>query len=184
MLTTIKLYGHLGETYGAEFKLAISSPAEAVRALACQLPGFRDAIAKAAGYVFLAGDEPVHPDHLTFQTGKREIKIVPVMAGATGIEAVLIGIGVSAGTAATVATAVTVISVIASLTSFALGIAQLLSDPPKMDSRESNKLESYSFDGPRNTTTQGAPVPVGYGRLMVGGAMVSMRMYAVDGSVT
>jgi predicted phage tail protein len=106
------------------------------------------------------------------------------MAGATGIEAALIAVGVSASTAAAISTAVTVISVIATLTSFALGIAQLLAEPPEANTKESRNLESYSFDGPRNTTQQGAPVPVGYGKLMVGGALVSMRMYAVDGSVS
>ena len=32
---------------------------------------------------------------------------------------------------------------------------------------------SYTFSGPVNTTAQGQPVPVGYGRLIVGGAVIS-----------
>ncbi len=32
---------------------------------------------------------------------------------------------------------------------------------------------SYVFNGPVNTTAQGQPVPIGYGRLIVGGAVIS-----------
>ena len=38
--------------------------------------------------------------------------------------------------------------------------------------RPENK-PSYSFNGAVNTTAQGHPVPVGYGRLIVGSAVIS-----------
>ena len=38
--------------------------------------------------------------------------------------------------------------------------------------RPENK-PSYSFNGAVNTTAQGHPVPVGYGRLVVGSAVIS-----------
>ncbi|MFW2044483.1 tail assembly protein, partial [Acinetobacter sp. ULE_I053] len=40
MLKTIKLYGVLGKKFGKEFKLAVESTREAVRALSVQVPGF------------------------------------------------------------------------------------------------------------------------------------------------
>jgi len=39
-LRTIRLYGPLGTRFGREFRLAVDSPAEAVRALCVLLPGF------------------------------------------------------------------------------------------------------------------------------------------------
>ncbi|PNQ53699.1 phage tail protein, partial [Vibrio agarivorans] len=38
-LRTIRLYGILGSRFGRTFRLAVSTPAEAVRALAVQIPG-------------------------------------------------------------------------------------------------------------------------------------------------
>lgn len=40
MLKTIKLYGVLAKKFGKEFKLAVESTREAVKALSVQVPGF------------------------------------------------------------------------------------------------------------------------------------------------
>lgn len=45
-LTTIKLYGALRQ-FGREFKLSVRSPAEAVKALCVQIPGFERFISNA-----------------------------------------------------------------------------------------------------------------------------------------
>lgn len=55
------------------------------------------------------------------------------------------------------------------------GIISLLSSPPKFDDfREftSGGLASYLFSGPQNTTREGGPVPLGYGRLIVGSQVI------------
>ena len=39
--------------------------------------------------------------------------------------------------------------------------------------RESARLESFSFSGIVNTSKQGMPVPIAYGRLFVGSAVIS-----------
>ena len=39
---------------------------------------------------------------------------------------------------------------------------------------------SYAFDGPVNTAAQGNPVPVCYGRLIVGSQVVSAGMMAEE----
>ena len=38
----------------------------------------------------------------------------------------------------------------------------------------------YHFNGVVNTTAQGNPVPLGYGRMIVGSAVVSAGIYAMD----
>ena len=57
------------------------------------------------------------------------------------------------------------------------GIAQMLSPTPTFSSlergREAARLESSSFSGIVNTTQQGMPVPVCYGRAYVGSAVIS-----------
>ncbi|HCW20974.1 MAG TPA: phage tail protein, partial [Achromobacter sp.] len=39
---------------------------------------------------------------------------------------------------------------------------------------------SYNFNGPVNTSAQGIPVPVLYGRMIVGSAVISAGIYAED----
>jgi len=51
------------------------------------------------------------------------------------------------------------------------GVAQMLA--PTIDSSAGNEEQSYLFDGAINSVKQGTPVPILYGRLTVGGAVIS-----------
>lgn len=57
------------------------------------------------------------------------------------------------------------------------GVAQMLSPQLDMGSltsgREAARLESFTFSGIVNTSKQGLPVPVAYGRVFVGSAVIS-----------
>jgi predicted phage tail protein len=57
------------------------------------------------------------------------------------------------------------------------GVAQLISPQPKISSlergKEAARLESFSFSGIVNTSQQGLPVPIIYGRAFVGSAVLS-----------
>jgi predicted phage tail protein len=57
------------------------------------------------------------------------------------------------------------------------GIGQLLTPTPKTPEEGP---ENYSFGGVVNTTKQGVAIPVCYGQLMVGGAVISAGMSAED----
>ena len=50
------------------------------------------------------------------------------------------------------------------------GISQMMMPGPEVDQGTD---EAYLFDGPTNSITQGLPVPVAYGELIVGGAPIS-----------
>ena len=52
------------------------------------------------------------------------------------------------------------------------GVAQLLSPVPKPP-KEATRLESNSFSGVQQTVRQGVPVPITYGRVFVGSAVIS-----------
>ena len=56
-----------------------------------------------------------------------------------------------------------------------MGIAQTLSPQPSLDSTldESAQLESFSFSNVVNTSKQGLPVSIAYGRVFVGSAIIS-----------
>ena len=57
------------------------------------------------------------------------------------------------------------------------GVAQLLSPQPDISAlqrgKEAARLESFSFSGIVNTSKQGLPVPLVYGRAFVGSAVLS-----------
>jgi len=57
------------------------------------------------------------------------------------------------------------------------GVAQMISPQPNMggltSGREAARLESFTFSGIVNTAKQGMPVPVAYGRVFVGSAVIS-----------
>jgi predicted phage tail protein len=55
------------------------------------------------------------------------------------------------------------------------GVAQMLAPQPASNepSERPENQPSYTFNGAVNTTAQGQPVPLGYGRLVVGSAVIS-----------
>ena len=55
------------------------------------------------------------------------------------------------------------------------GVAQAISPQPNLDSTldESVQLESFTFSNVVNTSKQGLPVPIAYGRVFVGSAVLS-----------
>jgi predicted phage tail protein len=64
------------------------------------------------------------------------------------------------------------------------GVAQMISPAPAISSlsrgKEAAKLESFSFSGVVNTSKQGLPVPIAYGRLFVGSAVLSSGLDTDD----
>ena len=62
------------------------------------------------------------------------------------------------------------------------GIAQMLAPKPSPPSSSSpvDNGSSYNFNGSVNTTAQGVPVPVCYGRLIVGSAVISAGIKSED----
>ena len=57
------------------------------------------------------------------------------------------------------------------------GMSNLLAEPPDFEDfreiQQTHKKESYLFSGPINTYNPGGPVPVGYGRVMVGSLAIA-----------
>jgi predicted phage tail protein len=190
MLKVIKLYGELAEKYGKVWNLEVNSPSEAVRALCANNPGFKEYLAtsheRGLGYKVMVGDRYIEQQEEIYDpSGRQEIKIVPVILGAKkeGLGTVLLGIalivlapqaipylveaGLSEGMAAAIAGAA--VSTGVQLTMG--GIAQLLAPTPK--EQEDMTEANYGFNGATNTSRQGAAVPICYGQLMIGGAVIS-----------
>jgi predicted phage tail protein len=195
-LTTVRLYGQLGARFGRIFRFALDtgSPVEAMKAIASQVPGFAAELCgseqRGVRYAVFAGRENIGADHLADSCRDGQIRIAPILTGAKrgGLFQVVIGaalIGLAAANPAFLAAtgAFSAAGVGAMGVSLALGgIVQILSPQQKglsaKDSPENGA--SYNFNGPVNTRAQGNPVPIGYGEMIIGSAVISAGIYAED----
>lgn len=185
MLRTVRLYGVLAKKFGRKFQFDVNSPKEAVAALRATVPGFEAHLLEHSepGYHVFTGKENIGVNQLEHPTNQ-DIRIVPAITGAkkggvlqTILGVVLVVVGVFTTIFGDYSGSVIQLGVSLIIG----GVAQMLFAPPKPKSaadRESpNNRPSYSFDGAVNTSQQGNPVPVGYGRLIVGSQVISAGMY-------
>lgn len=197
-IRTVRLYGALGAKYGRVHRFAISSPAEAFRALASQCKGFYEDLvssrARGLGYAVLVGKRHLRESELDLPPGADDIRIAPVILGSKrgGLFQVMLGAAIIAtawalGPSSTLigtfsAGGATQAGAMFGAAMFLGGVTQLLSPAQQglsvKDSPDNGA--SYNFNGPVNTQAQGNPVPVLYGRMIVGGAVISAGIYAED----
>jgi len=196
VMTTIRLDGPLGKLFGKIHHRLIRTTGEAGRALAATIPGFeaymKSSKARGLTYAVFRGKENIGQDDLDYPHTGREIRIVPVIMGSKkagalqtilGAVLVVVGVLVSTFTSWTVA-GVGVGAAITGLgaSMMAGGVIQMLSPQPGglASKQDADNRASYAFGGVTNTAAQGYPVPVGYGRRRIGGAVISAGIYVED----
>lgn len=196
-MVPVLLLGDLGKRYGRKFTLDVKTPAEAIRALVANFPDIQKHMADRY-YRVVVGREDAGTDELHNPAGRQVIKIVPVVTGAGGgmgkilLGAIIIGAAFFTGGASLAASGFLIggitttfwggiaLSIGASL--MLGGAAQMLAPTQAAGkpSEDSGKNPSYAFNGPVNTTAQGQPIAVGYGRLRVGSAVISAGITTED----
>lgn len=206
VLREVRLYGPLGRRFGRVHRLAVATPAEAAQALCAVLPGFERAFAGRIGqpparyHVFVgrgAGREAVSTERAFEPVGRDEpIRFVPVIEGAKrgGLLQVALGVALlvaapylagalwGAGASIGLAAGVSSFGAMAGKMLIMGGIVQLLT-PQRAGGAavQAERLPSYGFDnGPVNTTQQGLPVPIGFGRMVIGSAVISAGLATED----
>jgi len=192
-IRTVKLYGQLRQ-FGKSYPLAVRTPAEAIKALCVQIPGFERFIsnAKSRGLVFaiFLGKRNIGEAELQYQ-GAGDITIAPVIEGSKRAGVMQTIIGAALIVIATIATggvggfaaggawgAVGAAGVSMSIG----GVIQMLSPQAGglKTSAAPENTPGYAFGSARNTTASGNPVPLCYGKRRVGGAVISAGIYAED----
>lgn len=189
-MKTIRLFGELAKRFGSTHEFDVKTPAEAVRALCVNFAGFEKTLsADGAVYRVLVDKAEISEAELGYPLS-RDIQIIPVIHGAGGSPAGKIIIGATL-IVASVFVAGATFGGAAGLSTFMMsvgisltmsGVGQMLTPVPKApepNERPENK-PSYYFNGPVNSTMQGHPVPVGYGRLIVGGSVISAGIAAEE----
>jgi predicted phage tail protein len=190
----IRLHGDLAEKFGREFQLDVRSPAEAVRALCVLLPQFRQYWrdnAQRRYQVFVGGRNVATPDGARLREACSDmevIRIAPLLAGASSnlrfvVGAIIAVVGYTIGQAygGSVWGQVGVAMMGVGVSMAAGAVVEMLSPQQKGETQESSAANrpSYNFNGAVNTIAQGHPVPVCYGRMRVGSAVISAALETV-----
>lgn len=188
MLRTIRLYGQLAKFLKRRtFKAAVSSPAEAVRALIANFPQLEKHMADQY-YKVVVGDYDISGDELHHPSGQQDIKIIPCITGSGTVGRIILGVGLIALSFISVGGAPLLGTIGAKLafgvgSSLALGgVAQLLSPVPRPltgDDSSNDPRKSYSFSAIQQTSRAGVPVPVVYGEMLVGSVVISAAIETV-----
>ena len=206
-LTKVTLHGNLGKEIGKDWKLEVESIPEAMHAINVMtdsklfktiiendkqnvkyrvLVNGKSAISKSIEKI-----EDAPQSELFIKRNMESLDIVPVLEGAGGggedsgkdwmmVMGAALTMGVGFGMESAFGATLIQLGLVAVIT----GLSNLLAVPPEFeDFREIdavNKRESYLFNGPINTYNPGGPVPVGYGRLLVGSATIGFSQENID----
>jgi predicted phage tail protein len=175
-MTQVILHGILAKEFRKNFSLAIKRPKEVFDAISCAHSNFRNRIAELANQgiyftLLVNGKKMTSMEELSIVSDNQKIDIVPVICGHGPFPAIII---------AAVVKGATFVASNALLSSLVVGVALMgiqmaLSPKPKMDRPESvvnSAKQSFLFSSKANIAEQGIPVPVGYGRLRVGSAVI------------
>jgi predicted phage tail protein len=200
-MKVVKVYGALRKRLGqCRFEFDVATPAQAIKALCVNFPGLDkwliDSEKDGVGYrVAVSKDRVTEKDvsPLMMPFSDREVfSITPVVAGAgRGTGQILAGLALvtaavvlaptggggflgatgSGFLSASASSAIGSIGVSLALS----GIATAISPQPTLDTTldESVQLESFTFSNVVNTSRQGMPCPIAYGRVFVGSAVLS-----------
>ncbi|EFG1269952.1 tail assembly protein [Escherichia coli] len=193
------LYGDL-QRFGRRIDLRVKTGAEAIRALATQLPVFRQKLSDGWYQVRIAGRD-VSTSGLTAQLHETlsdgaVIHIVPRVAGAKsgGVFQIVLGAAAIAGSfftagatlaawgAAIGAGGMTGILFSLGASMVLGGVAQMLAPKartPRTQTTDNGKQNTY-FSSLDNMVAQGNPLPVLYGEMRVGSRVVSQEISTAD----
>ena len=198
MLRKIKLYGALAKFVGHRILVAdVATAAEAVRFLLANWPTLEKHMADQH-YRVTVGSYDLLAEELHDPAGQQEISIVPVVVGAGAAARIIAGVALIAlaiavpglGAAAGAQAAVTIfgtgfsqLAVSVALVGASLvlgGVAQLLTPVPKTGKDETDPRKTFNFSGIQQTSRQGVPVPVVYGKTLVGSVVISAGIDTVQ----
>ena len=169
----------MGELFGEVHRLNVKTVQEAMRAIDTMKGGLRtylmDCTENGVEFTVQKGEDFMDYDNIAMELGKDDIIISPIPAGSgDGVIKTIIGVILIAAsiiwdpsgtTAQYIAAAMFTVGVNLAL----MGIIEMTTDDPE----ELNEEDSTLFNGPTNNTKSGVPVPLAYGEMEVGGAVVN-----------
>jgi predicted phage tail protein len=191
MTRNIYLKGRMGKLFGEHHRLNCKTVQEAMHAIDVMKGGLRqyliDCTENGVGFTVQKGEEFLTNQTAGIELGKDDIIITPIPQGSglsdigkiiLGVILIVVGLTVDPSGKAAEAGLQLLVTI---GTQLALaGIIGLTSDDPE----ELDEEQSTLFNGPTNTTKSGIPVPLCYGKMEVGGAVVNFGFtdYRITGN--
>lgn len=170
-MTDIRIHGILAKEFGDLIRMEIEKPRDVIRAVDCNRIGFRKRIIELQkqgfAYDIIVDHKRMDKDRFLSSRQPKTIDLVPVIIGS--------GFG---PVSAAIAFAISLATV---------AISYALIDPGTIDGGEqvvSGSNESLIFQGgAANVSSQGSPIPIGYGRLLVGSQVVQSSVKSFPQSI-
>ncbi|ECJ2265666.1 tail assembly protein [Salmonella enterica subsp. salamae] len=188
-MARVCLHGDL-QRFGRRFSLSIKTGAEAIYALAMQVPGFRQKLSDGWYQIRIAGQDV---DEISLSARLHEplpdgaiIHIVPRMAGAKsgGFFQAVLGAALIVASIWIPGLSIAASNIMLSLgASMALGgVAQMLAPKAKTPSMKqtNNGRQNTYFSSLDNMVAQGNAIPVPYGEILCGSRTISQEISTRD----
>lgn len=193
-MKTIYLHGILAKKFGKKFELDVFSPLEALKALCYMIEGFRQEFEKYSYKVVkgkLKGGWELDENTASMGIGSfEEVHFVPVVSGSKKAFKAILGVVLIAAAFTTGFGALSTANVFAQFgfatgASMAVtgtllllgGIAQATAkNRNDTNNTEEEDKKAFTYNGAENATSQGTPIPLVYGRMLVGSHVVSASM--------
>ena len=180
MQITVKFYGYLRK-FGNDFKLVdVANSSEALNALYCQINGLRKAIQTHRFFKVKLGKlyftmPTIKDDVLQEMSDGDVLHVIPIIGGSGGKVQFIVGAVLAVVGYAFSWTGVSTALIGMGAALMAGGVAQMLAKTPSADNpnrNETEKKQSTSFSNLQNLVAQGRPVPLAYGRILVGSLII------------
>lgn len=171
-MTTVRLHGILAKEFGAEMCYKIRRPKEIFNAIDANKPNFikrvMDLFKEGIHYSIVVDGEDIKEIHELNVTKEPDcIDIIPAIMGSGKVGGAILTI---------VGAALMFVNVGLGAAVMGIGLQMMLAPRPKPEQRPeavvSGLQDSFVFSSKANLAQQGIPVPVGYGRLRVGSAII------------
>lgn len=192
LMTDIYIHGKLGLEFCKHFRASILKPRDAISIIDANYDGFEKRLMEMARqgfqYSIVADDQLIgSPDELCGKRQFKEIHIVPTICG-SGVAALVVGF-ISVVASASVGGLLGSVLYAVGMAAISYGISSLLAKPPDSNnasrtSTTSATSRSFLFTNKENIVQQGNPVPVGYGRLRIGSAVIQQTVKSYPNSIS
>lgn len=167
-MTTIKIHGILAKEYGKSFSMELSRPRDVIRAIDASRDGFRKRIINlqksGLNYDILVDRKRVDVQEFLNTKNPKQIDIVPLISG-RGLKLL----------------AAVVIAVVSAVVQYALLDLGTIEGG---EAQVGGATSSLIFQGgATNISSQGDPLPIGYGRLVVGSNIIQSSIKSIPQTI-
>ena len=173
-MTVINIHGILAREYGNSFVLSLPNPKDVLEAIDCNKQGFLQRLVELQREglcydIIINKTRITNGPDMDHMSNPDTIDIVPAISGSGPFMAPIIGsiFGLTGGT-------LTFAAALANSVLFS-AISYALTPKPENEALEivaGGSKSSMIFSNTANLASQGSPVPIGYGRLIVGSQVI------------